>query len=195
MAVRTDQQAHGRRDGGEGRIVGQVSLVGAELDPEQGAGVGAQPFAERGREFDPSVVSGRVAPERLHRGRRPAGLHGLQDQLPHRRAHCVEVVEQAVEPRLVQDRPAHRLGMTNQQTQREVSAAARAEHRRRADAERIQQGRRIVGLLLRRGRRPVRGGGTASVAAPVIGDDGELVGQQVGEGVQVAAVPGRPHDQ
>ena len=38
--------------------------------------------------------------------------------------------------------------MADEQAQREVPAAARAEHRRGAGPERLQQRRRVVGLLL-----------------------------------------------
>jgi len=82
--------------------------------------------------------------------------------------------------------------MTDHQKEREVAAAAGAEDRRGTDRERIQQRRRVVGLLLRRGRLPAGRGGTAPVTAPVIADDRELVGQRVGERVEVAAVAGRP---
>src|SRR4051794_30859951 len=44
--------------------------------------------------------------------------------------------------------------MADHQAQREVPAAARAEDRRRTGPERVQQPRRVVGLLLRRGRVP-----------------------------------------
>ena len=41
------------------------------------------------------------------------------------------------------------LGMPDQQAQREGAPAARAEDRRGTDLERIQERRRIIGLLLR----------------------------------------------
>jgi hypothetical protein len=67
--------------------------------------------------------------------------------------------------------------MADHQTQREDPAAARAEDRRGTGLERMQQRRRVVRLLLGRGRLPTGRDGTAAVAAPVIGDDRELVGQ------------------
>ena len=85
--------------------------------------------------------------------------------------------------------------MPDQQAQREGATAARAEDRRGTGVERIQERRRIIGLLLRRGRPPAGRDGTTPVAAPVIGDNRELVGQQVGEFVEMAAVSCRSHDQ
>jgi hypothetical protein len=85
--------------------------------------------------------------------------------------------------------------MADQQAQREVPAAAGAEHRGGPGPQRPQQPGRVVGLLLRRCCLPAGRGRAAPVAAPVIADDHELIGQQVGERVEMAAVPRRPHDQ
>ncbi len=68
----------------------------------------------------------------------------------------------------MQNRAAHRRGVVNNQREGEVRAAAGAERRGGTHAERSQQRGRVVGLLLRRGRDPTGGAGTAPVAAPVI---------------------------
>jgi hypothetical protein len=95
----------------------------------------------------------------------------------------------------VQDRTTDRFGMPDQQAEREDAAAARAEHGRRTKPERIQQRRRIVGLLLRRGRLPAGRNGTTPVAAPVIADDRELIGMQIGQLDKVTSVARPSHDQ
>jgi hypothetical protein len=95
----------------------------------------------------------------------------------------------------MQERAAHRSRMADHQTQREARAGAGAEHRRRTGPERIQQRRRIVCLLLGRCRLPPGRGEAAAVAAPVIVDDRELVGQDVGKRVKVATITRRAHDQ
>jgi hypothetical protein len=73
-------------------------------------------------------------------------------------SHGVEVVDQGVQARLVQDRAADPFGMPHQQAERESAAAARAEDPRGTDTERIQQRRRVVSLLLRPRSFPSRPG-------------------------------------
>ena len=77
------------------------------------------------------VVVGHVAPEALHGSRQPTGRHCLLNHRPRRGSNGVEVVDQGIQARLVQNRRAHRSRITNHQTQRIDTAAARAEHRRR----------------------------------------------------------------
>jgi hypothetical protein len=95
----------------------------------------------------------------------------------------------------MQDRAALRLRMANQQAQREYRAAAGVEDRGRGQPECIQQRGRLVGLLLDRGSGPPVRSGTAAIPAPVIGQHGELVSQQIGDLVEVPGVAGCSHDQ
>ena len=95
----------------------------------------------------------------------------------------------------MQDGTAHHRGVAGQHPEREVPAAARSEDRQRADRQRIDQGRRIIGLLHGRRRRPPCRSRTPAVPTPVVSDDRELVGQEIGERVEMTAVAGRPHDQ
>jgi hypothetical protein len=62
----------------------------------------------------PRTVSGYVVPEGLHRNRWPTALHGSSDDGPYRGSYRFEVVEHGVEPGLVQDCAADRIGMTDQ---------------------------------------------------------------------------------
>lgn len=82
--------------------------------------------------------------------------------------------------------------MTEQQAQREVPAAARAEDRGGTGHQRLQQPGRVVGVLLRRCGLPAGWGRAAPVATLVIADDHELIGQQASERVEMAAVPPSP---
>ena len=143
----------------------------------------------------PRVVSADVLPEPLHRQARSAFGHRLPDDSLQWGSDHVEVVEDRVHPWFVQDGTAHHRGVAGQHPEREVPAAARSEDRQRADRQRIDQGRRIIGLLLGRRRRPPCRSRTPAVPTPVVSDDRELVGQQIGERVEMTAVAGRPHDQ
>jgi hypothetical protein len=95
----------------------------------------------------------------------------------------------------VQDRAAHDIRVADQQAKGEVPAGAGATDRGGRKAKGVQQRRRVVGLLLRGGRCPAGGAGAASVPAPVVADDSELVGEQFGQRLDVPAVAGEAHDE
>ena len=71
-ALRADQQSHGHRDSGQLLVVGQVPLIGPELDTEERVGACLQALLKRCANFVQPSSPGYVAPEALHRGGRPA---------------------------------------------------------------------------------------------------------------------------
>ena len=77
----------------------------------------------------------------------------------------------------------------------ERSATAGAEDRRRRRIENVYQRGGVVGLLLGRGCMPSVGSWASSVAPTVVGHDGELVREQVGETVEHPTISRRPHHQ
>jgi len=81
------------------------------------------------------------------------------------------------------------------QAQSEEAAAAGAEDAGGRKAQRMEQRRGIVGLLIERGRGPAGGSRAASVSAPVVRDDLELAGEVLRELLEMAAVAGRAHDE
>ena len=140
------------------------------------------------RELDPCVVPGEVAPEWLYRGSRPSLSHRIGQERLQWKPHSGQIIVKRGQRGIVQDRPTRRVGMANQQTQRENRAAARTEHRCRSAAKRSQQRRRIIGLLLGRRRLPPARSWTAPVAASVIAHDHEFICQQIGKRFEMTRV-------
>ena len=89
----------------------------------------------------------------------------------------------------------HRLRVADERRKGEDPRAARAEDRRWGQTEAREQRGRVIGLLLRRGRVPARGLGALPVAAAVVRDDGELVGQEVREPPKNAPIAAGTHNQ
>jgi hypothetical protein len=121
---------------GQRLLVGQVALVGSELDLDERARCGAEALAQCGRQPVPAVVAGHVAPEALTAVAGPPTVVASSTRGPHGAPNRVEVIDKCVQPRLVQDQTAHRFGMPDQQAQREGPPAARAEDHRRTHPDR-----------------------------------------------------------
>ena len=124
-----------------------------------------------------------------------AFVHRLPDDCLQGGSDRVEVVEQRVHGWFVQDCTAHERGVAGQHPESEVPAAARAEDGRRTDRQCIYEAGCVIRLLLGRGRRPSGRNRTPPVAAPIVGDDSELVGKTICQRVEMTAVARPAHDE
>jgi hypothetical protein len=119
----------------------------------------------------------------------------LFDQCAEARGDRLGVGGDRDDGRLVDDRRPDRVGVAKRHLQRDAATRACADHHGRPVAERGKQPGRVVGLLGDRGRCPARGPRAAGVAAPVIGGDGELIGERGGHPGELGGVAAGAGDQ
>ena len=95
----------------------------------------------------------------------------------------------------MQDRAAHHPGMAEHEANRDHPHERRAKYHRRRQAERLEQRRGVIRLLLGRSCSPAGRSRRPSAATPVIGNDREPVREQFGEPLKVPGVAGCAHAQ
>ena len=123
-AVSADKQPHARRDGCQRLVVGQVPLVGSELNTERRPELALM----RSRRSGASLFQASSPATYRHQGSvaasgPPVSMADRIRALSGART-ASRSSRNANNARLVQDRSPHRRGMTGQQTQRESCAAA-----------------------------------------------------------------------
>lgn len=95
----------------------------------------------------------------------------------------------------MQEGAADDAGVADEQVEGGDRPVAVAEHGGGSERERGEKCCGVVGLLRYGGGLPPAGAGAAGVAAPVVGDHGELVGEQVRDSVEVSGIAGRAGDE
>lgn len=177
---------------GSARSPGLVRLVerqGLEVDAEQRLRAVEQSLAQLRVEALVVLLADPRADERLHRPAGPAGGEGGLERLLELRPDIPRPLsEQGRDEGLVQDGRPQELGAPQRELERDGSAGAAPEDRRRGEAQRLDQAGGIVGLLARRRRGPSLRSQAPRVAAPVVGDDRELVGEPLREGLERARI-------
>ena len=187
--------ARAERYRGKRLLVGKEGIERAALDAEVGIRARQHPHLDARLQALPVCVTCAEAKEALEGPRWPSRLHALPYQPSQPIAYALRVIEECEQRWLMKHCAAHGLGVADQRRQREDPRAAGAKDRRRGQTEAREQRRRVIGLLLRRGRIPARGLGALPVAAAVVGDDRELVGQELRQPPKNAPTPAGTHQQ